>query len=75
MSHEEIAELAGGNSEELRRQDVLRETLKYVKQATKNKKDFVTKRDVYFYQQLTNNALQSTTDKRIIGNLSAKIRR
>lgn len=75
LSREEIEQIAGGNSEELRRQDVIRETNKYVKQAVKNKNNFVEKHDVHFYQQLTNNAIQSVTDEKIIGELSAKIRR
>ena len=75
LSRDEIESIAGGNSEELRRQDVIRETLRYVRQSVKGKTNLVTKRDTYFYQQLTNNALQSMTDKQMIGSLSAKIRR
>ena len=74
LSRDEIESIAGGNSEELRRQDVIRETLRYVRQSVKGT-NLVTKRDTYFYQQLTNNALQSMTDKQMIGSLSAKIRR
>lgn len=75
MSAEELAQIAGGNSQELRRADVIRETTQYIKQMVRKKNTFIVKRDVYFYQQLTNTALQSTTDRRIVDNLSAKIRR
>lgn len=75
LGHEEIAQIAGNNSQELKRLDVIREITQYIKGAIHNKNNFIVKRDVYFYQQLTNAALQSATDKRIVGELSAKIRR
>lgn len=75
LSQDEIEQIAGGNSQELQRQDILRETKQFLKQTLAAKKDLVVKRDEYFYHQLTNNALQSPKDNRIIGELSAKLGR
>ena len=75
LSQDEIEQIAGGDSQELQRQDVLRETRQFLKRALADKKELIVKRDEYFYHQLTNNALQSPKDSKIIGELSAKLGR
>jgi len=75
LSQTEIEQIAGGDSHELQRQDVLRETKQFLKRALADKKELTVKRDEYFYHQLTNNALQSPKDNKIIGELSAKLGR
>lgn len=75
LSRNEIEQIAGGDSQELQRQDILKETKQYLTRALMNKNNLITKRDVYFYQQLTNNALQSHKDTGITGELSNKLRR
>ena len=75
LSRDEIEQIAGGDSKELQRQDILKETKQYLHRAINEKKNLITKHDTYFYQQLTNNALQSSRDDRIVGELSANLRR
>ena len=75
LSRDEIEKIAGGDSKELQRQEILKETKQYLHRAIADKKDLITKHDTYFYQQLTNVALQSHTDEKIVGELTAKLRR
>ena len=75
LSRDEIEQIAVGDAKELKRQDVLKETKQYLRAALENKKALIVQRDTYFYQQLTNNALQSAKDDKIVGNLSAKLGR
>ncbi len=75
LSHSEIEQIAGGDTQELQRQDIIKETKQYLSRAIDNKKSLIVKRDIYFYQQLTNSALSSTTDRSILNGLRAKIGR
>lgn len=75
LSRDEIEQIAGGDSQELQRQDILKETKKYLHSAINEKKNLITKHDTYFYQQLTNSALQSPKDEKVVGELAAKLRR
>lgn len=74
LSRDEIEQIASGDAKELKRQDVLKETKQYLRGALDNKKALVVQHDTFFYQQLTNNAIQSPTDNKIIGGLSEKLR-
>ena len=75
LSRSEIEQIAGGDAKELQRQDILKETKQYLHRAIADNKVLSVKKDVYFYQQLTENALSSNTDEKIIGSLRAKIGR
>ncbi len=73
LSRDEIEQIATGDSNELQRQDILKETKQYLHKALENKNNLIVKRDVYFYQQLTNNALSSLSDEKAVGILRSKV--
>lgn len=75
LSHDEIEQIASGDSSELQRQDILKEIKQYLHKAISNKSSLIVKRDANFYQQLTNNALQSKNDRGILSGLSMKLGR
>lgn len=75
LGREEIEKIASGNSQELQRQDILKETERFVKRFVADKNELILKHDEYFYHQLTNIALQSSRDDDVVAKLSVKLGR
>ncbi len=75
LGQEEIEKIASGNSQELQRQDILKETERFVKRFVADKNELILKHDEYFYHQLTNIALQSSRDDDVVAKLSVKLGR